>query len=247
MTSAVPLNVVRLCVMDPVRRICESHQFHFHIVLQSISQPQQRFWTASKQLSNILGDWFTESATYVEGLQDEAPGVSAFSRVPTDATCAAAVVADTDLKLNVEEEPSFTVASSLLNDGIVHRDASVANGANVDDDCVMLPSEMEEDETIVEDAGDHHDWNEVVVEDAEVGRSATVEEVGGDEETGIEEDFDDCMDELERSWCNAVVAGAAASMGSEQNGMGAVVDDDLSSEELPAVTRGASERFETSK
>ena len=82
MTSAVSVDVVRLCIMDPIRRLCESHQFHFLVVLQSISQPQQRFWTASKQLGNVLGAWVTESATYVEGLHDGASGLPAFSQVP---------------------------------------------------------------------------------------------------------------------------------------------------------------------
>ena len=61
---------LRSNVFDPIRRVCESQQFQFLIVLQNSSFPDQRYWTSSQQLNHFLGDWIAEIATRIEAGED---------------------------------------------------------------------------------------------------------------------------------------------------------------------------------
>ena len=65
--------MIRFGVLDPFRRLCESHQFHFVVFLQhaSSSSHGQRFWTSSKELRNFFGHLLTESATFIDVLGDD--------------------------------------------------------------------------------------------------------------------------------------------------------------------------------
>ena len=53
-------------VFDPIRRLCESHELQFFVVLQRNAQPKQRFWSSSDVLNNLCGNLIYEYATYVD-------------------------------------------------------------------------------------------------------------------------------------------------------------------------------------
>ena len=57
---------VKMGVLDPIRRLCESHHLQFFIVLQNSTRPKQRFWSSSDQMNNLCGNLIFEFATYVD-------------------------------------------------------------------------------------------------------------------------------------------------------------------------------------
>ena len=57
--------VVKYSVFDPIRRLCDSHGFHFFIVLESRSEPEKRYWTSSERLKNLCGGLIQAFATFV--------------------------------------------------------------------------------------------------------------------------------------------------------------------------------------
>ena len=48
---------IKFGVLDPFRRLCESHDLDYFVVVQPTSSPPGAgYWTASKALRNLCGD-----------------------------------------------------------------------------------------------------------------------------------------------------------------------------------------------
>ena len=68
--------MVKTDVLNPFKRLCETRQLQFFVVLQSAQHPKQRFWTSSNELYNLCGNLIFEFATYVDTLSDVSPDSS---------------------------------------------------------------------------------------------------------------------------------------------------------------------------
>ena len=68
--SISTMEKLRSGVFDPIRRLCDSQQFQFLIILQNSTCPNQRYWASSQQLNHFLGNWIAEVATRIEAEED---------------------------------------------------------------------------------------------------------------------------------------------------------------------------------
>ena len=118
MTLSV-IDDLRLGVFDPIRRLCESRQFQFFVLLQNSTQPSQKYWASSKQLSSFFGNWITEVATKVE--------VEDSSRHENSADPDQSNFCD-------DNDPEWKPVINSIN------------SAAAEDDCVLLPESEEEEE-----------------------------------------------------------------------------------------------------
>ena len=84
MTSLIPPDSLKTDILAPFKRLCESHQLQFFVVLQSSLQPKNRFWTSSNQLHNLCGNLIFEFATYVNVLDASASAEMGRSSSPDE-------------------------------------------------------------------------------------------------------------------------------------------------------------------
>ena len=165
--------------MDPIRRLCESHQFHFVVFLQHSAEPRQRFWTTSKPLRTLFGNLIFESATFVDtdghgggggGGEGDVSGGGVWQEAADEVFAAA-----DELKMEVEDGESLaaavaaaafeTVADAAADAvvaGMTTADDDGAQRANeddhVDESVLLLPAEeLEED---AERGGGNDRWEE---------------------------------------------------------------------------------------
>ena len=155
---------IRSGIFDPLRRLCDSHQFHFVVLLQHSSSKSQRFWTSSKPLRNLFGDLITEIATFVDVFGDGSFPCNIDAQAASREVPDQGQVATDELKMEVEDGESLAavVAEAALTTAT--RAAAIAATApstvpidgwsddpdlddDDDDDCVLLPMEELEDDT----------------------------------------------------------------------------------------------------
>ena len=94
-------------IFDTLRRLCESHQLDFFVVLQTASPAQQGYWTSSKDLRNLCGDLITKFATFVDADDDGATTTVEDVAVVDSSTSDVAAVGTMEgdeLKMEVEED-----------------------------------------------------------------------------------------------------------------------------------------------
>ena len=57
---------IKYGVLDPLRRLCESHQLDYFVIIQTNSPTQPiEYWNSSKRLRNLCGDQISTCATYM--------------------------------------------------------------------------------------------------------------------------------------------------------------------------------------
>ena len=173
-------------ILEPLRILCEYNQLNFFVVIQpsssssSSSSPQthQRYWSSSEQMNNFCGDLINTYATYVDisSTNDETTSMG------NDDDVAAM---EEDLKIEVEEAIEGDDSFRGNFDSTPRHEGESLEAR--EEDCVLLPEQVEIDEedddydddnNIDDEVG--HDDNDVVCVTAkrEESDNAEVDESG---------------------------------------------------------------------
>ena len=132
---------IKMGVFDPIRHLCELHELQFFVVLQSNSQPKQRFWSSSKLLNNLCGNLIYEFATYIDTSIDNSLPFPSQTQ---------------EEHLKSEVDDGLWIEKDMKREyGLTeHRVENI----NEDEDSVMLPEEEEEEieEVLFDDGEDKH-------------------------------------------------------------------------------------------
>ena len=128
MASIPPSESVKADVLDPIKRLCETHQLHFFVVLQSSQLPKQRFWTSSNQLYNLCGNLIFEFATYVNVLGDTPSSEKVGSYGPIKTGLSGTLSEDEPAKSESDDFVNFPTAKAP--EPISHHGSSVPAAPN---------------------------------------------------------------------------------------------------------------------
>lgn len=118
---------IKMGVFDTIRRLCESHELQFFVVVQKTAQPKSRFWSSSDLLNNLCGNLIHEFATYVDTSCDKVP------RQQCDVKEEFSWMEEIDDEKDNEEE-----------DRKLSKRPESPEVIDIDEDSVLLPEEEEE-------------------------------------------------------------------------------------------------------
>ena len=133
-SSPPPLpEMIQTDVLDSIRRICETNQFHFVVLMQHSSDQSQRYWTSSKPLRNFFGDFISEIATFIDVFDEKTilSGNSGDVSIQTALGEAALNAFDNTDELKMEVDDEESLAANVAEAAFVTATQAAAMAATI--------------------------------------------------------------------------------------------------------------------